>query len=61
MVENNGMLKCGGQCENVKLKMGDYHLKYHMFAIDMGGCDVVLGVEWLRTLGPLPMDFKEFI
>jgi hypothetical protein len=30
-----------------------------MFAIDMGGCDIVLGAEWLRTLGPILMDFKE--
>ena len=25
----------------------------------MGGCDIVLGVEWLRTLGPILMNFKE--
>jgi hypothetical protein len=30
-----------------------------MFAIDMSGCDIVLGAEWLRTLGPILMDFKE--
>jgi hypothetical protein len=30
-----------------------------MFSIDMGGCDIVLGVDWLRTLGPILMDFKE--
>jgi hypothetical protein len=30
-----------------------------MFSIDMGGCDIVLGVERLRTLGPITMDFKE--
>ena len=29
-----------------------------MFSIDMGGCDIVLGVEWLRTLGPILMDFQ---
>jgi hypothetical protein len=29
-----------------------------MFAIDMGGCDIVLGVDWLRNLGPILMDFK---
>jgi hypothetical protein len=29
-----------------------------MFAIDMGGCDIVLGAEWLRTLGPILMDFQ---
>jgi hypothetical protein len=29
-----------------------------MFSIDMGGYDIVLGVEWLRTLGPILMDFQ---
>jgi hypothetical protein len=41
------------------LQIGDYHLKSHMFSIDMGSCDIVLGAEWLRTLGPILMDFKE--
>lgn len=52
-------MKCEGRCENVKLQMGDYQLKTHMFAIHMGGCDIVLGAEWLRTLGPITMDFQE--
>ena len=52
-------MKYGGRCENVHLQIGDYHLKSHMFAIDMGGCDIVLGAYWLRTLGPILMDFKE--
>ena len=30
-----------------------------MFSIDMCGCDIVLGVEWLHTLGPITMDFKD--
>jgi hypothetical protein len=30
-----------------------------MFAIDMSGCDIVLGAEWLWTLGPILMDFKK--
>jgi hypothetical protein len=59
MIANGGSMKCGGCCENVCLQIGDYHLKSHMFAIDMGSCDIVLGVEWLRTLGPILMDFKE--
>ena len=52
-----GTMKCEGCCENVKLQMGDYQLKTHMFSIHMGGCDIFLGVEWLRTLGPITMDF----
>jgi hypothetical protein len=59
IIVNGGSMKCGGHCENVCLQIGDYHLKSHMFAIDMGGCDIVLGAEWLRTLGPIIMDFKE--
>jgi hypothetical protein len=59
MIANGGSMKCGGRCENVRLQIGWYNLKSHMFAIDMGGCDIVLGVEWLRTVGPIFMDFKE--
>jgi hypothetical protein len=58
MIANGGSMKCGGCCENVCLQIGDYHLKSHMFSIDMGGCDIVLGADWLRTLGPILMDFK---
>lgn len=58
-ITDGGTMKCEGHCENVKLQMGDYQLKTHMFAIHMGGCDIVLGAEWLRTLGPITMDFQE--
>jgi hypothetical protein len=59
MTVDGGSMKCGGHCENVCLQIGDYHLKYHMFAIEMGSCDIVLGANWIRTLGPIFMDFKE--
>ena len=59
MIANGESMKCGGRCENVHLQIGDYHLKSHMFAINMGGCDIVLVAYWLRTLGPILMDFKE--
>ena len=37
MMANGGMMKFCGSCENVKLQMGDYHIKKHMFDIDMSG------------------------
>jgi hypothetical protein len=49
LIVNGGTMKCGGCYENVKLKMGNYHLKTHMFSISMGDCDIVLGVEWIHT------------
>jgi hypothetical protein len=39
--------------------MGDYQLKTHIFSIDMGGSDIVLGEEWLFEFGPVTMDLKE--
>jgi len=59
MIANAGMMKCGGKCENVKLQMGDYQFKSHMFDIEMVSSDVVHLVEWLRTLGLITMDSKE--
>jgi hypothetical protein len=59
MIVNGVSMKCGGRCENVCLQIGDYHLKYHMFVIDMGSCDIVLSAYWIRTLGPILMDVKE--
>ena len=51
-------MKCGGRRENVCLQIGQYNMKSHMFSIDMGGCDIVLSVEWLCTLRPILMDFN---
>lgn len=31
-----------------------------MFVVNIGGCDTMLGVDWLWTLGKITMDFKEF-
>jgi hypothetical protein len=56
---DNGTMKCGGHCENVKLQMGDCHMKIHLFSISMCGCDIVLGVEWLFTLIPITMDYQD--
>jgi hypothetical protein len=57
---NNGVtMKCRVHCENVKLQMGDYTLKTHMFFISMGVFDIILGVEWLCTLGPIKMDYQD--
>jgi hypothetical protein len=45
MIANGGSMECGGHCENVYLQIGHYQMKSHMFSIDMGGCDIMLGAE----------------
>jgi hypothetical protein len=43
MISNGGSMKCWGGCESVCTQVGQYHMKSHMFSIEMGGCDIVLG------------------
>jgi len=59
MIANRGSTKCGGHCENVFLQIGNYYMKCHIFFIEMGCRDIVLGVEWLCILGPVTMEFKD--
>ena len=59
MVFDGGSMKYGGRCEIMCLQIGQYNMKSHMFFIDMSGCDIMLGVKWLRNIGPILMDFKE--
>jgi hypothetical protein len=59
MIANGDSMKCGGPCKNVHRQIGQYHLKSHVFSIDMGACNIVLSVERLCTLGPINMDFKD--
>jgi hypothetical protein len=59
MIANGDSMKCVVCSENVCLQIWQYNLKYHMFSIDMDGCDIVLSAEWLHTLGPILLYFKE--
>ena len=59
MISNGGTLPCKGKCRNVRISMADYNLCYEMFALPLGGCDVVLGAQWLHALGPILWDFAE--
>jgi hypothetical protein len=52
-------MKCGGHCENVRLQMGHYFLKSHMFYIEMGGCHIVSGFECLWKSCPIIMNLYE--
>ena len=39
--------------------MGKYVLTSPMLSIPMGGADVVLGVQWLQSLGTIAFNFQE--
>jgi len=59
LVGNGGKIACKGTCRNVKLSMGQYILKSDMYVLPLGGCDIILGIQWLRTLGTIQWNFAE--
>ena len=59
MIANGGTINCSGKCHNIKLSMGEYVLTRPMLSIPMGCVDVVLGVQWLQSLGTIAFNFQE--
>jgi hypothetical protein len=59
LVANGGSIDCGEKCHNIKLSMGEYNLESPMYGIPIGGVYVVLGIQWLRTLGTISTNYKE--
>ena len=59
MITNGGTINCSGKYHNIKLSMGEYVLTSPMLSIPMGGADVVLGVQWLQSLGTIAFNFQE--
>eukprot|EP00253_Pinus_taeda_P023073 PITA_23073 len=59
MIANGGTINCSGKCHNIKLSRGEYVLTSPMLSIPMGGVDVVLGVQWLQSLGTIAFNFQE--
>ena len=39
--------------------MGEYVLNIPMISIPMGGTDVVMGVQWLQSLGNVDFNFQK--
>jgi hypothetical protein len=52
-VANGEEMLSEGKCIDVCLKLQDNTFYSELFVLTLGGCDVVLGVQWLRTLGPI--------
>lgn len=57
-VANGAKLLSGGRCHSVALKLQGNTFITNFYVLTLGGCDVVLGIDWLRTLGPILWDFN---
>lgn len=58
MVANGSKLQCSGLCPKVPITLQGKLFLIPFYLIPIEGVDVVLGMEWLRTLGPLMANFS---
>nr|CAD1820600.1 unnamed protein product [Ananas comosus var. bracteatus] len=59
MVANGEKVAIGGKCSNLPITLQDYYFTTDFYVFPLGGCDVVLGAQWLHTLGPILWDFSK--
>ena len=58
IVANGDLIRINGECKDLLLKMqgNEFHVNLHV--LTLRGCDMVLGTQWLCTLGLINWDFK---
>jgi hypothetical protein len=47
-----------GRSREVKVKLQGVNFRTDLFILPLAGCDIVLGIQWLRTLEPILWDFS---
>ena len=47
-----------GQCEGLLIFVGQNQIQINAFVLEIGGIDVILGMEWLETLGDVRTDWR---
>lgn len=58
VVANGEHITIVGICERQSVTIGHEKFTLNCFAISLGGFDLMLGVHWLRSLGPILWNFE---
>ena len=57
MVGNGHHVECTTICEAVPISIQDIEFTVDLYVLPIAGANVVLGVQWLKTLGPIIIDY----
>jgi hypothetical protein len=49
---------CDRYIPGTKLTLGKHHLAQDFYVMDLPDTNIILGVQWLSTLGPITTDYK---
>ena len=50
-VANGQVIRTKRECKEVKFIIQGLHMKVNVNLLELGGCGIVLGTQWLSTLG----------
>lgn len=57
-VGNGDSLSCAGTCLQVPLRLDDATFNVDLMLLPIYGADLVLGVQWMASLGPIIFDYN---
>ncbi|WOH00327.1 hypothetical protein DCAR_0519686 [Daucus carota subsp. sativus] len=60
-VADGNSISCQNVVKNFSWRMGGYDFTSEVMLIDLGSCDMVLGVQWLSTLGTVKWNFNKLL
>eukprot|EP00253_Pinus_taeda_P035810 PITA_35810 len=58
LVSGDQTMMCARYVPELSVMMGTYTLTYHFFVVDILDTNMILGVQWLITLGKVTIDWK---
>ncbi|XP_019423050.1 PREDICTED: uncharacterized protein LOC109332520 [Lupinus angustifolius] len=58
MVGNGAHIFCSGLCDATPITLQQQQFLIPFYLLPIKGADVVLGIDWLQTLGPIVSDFS---
>ncbi|GJY20360.1 transposon ty3-G gag-pol polyprotein [Tanacetum coccineum] len=59
VVGNREHVTCTGRVRALTIVIQGYVISTDFFVLPVAACPIVLGVQWLKTLGPVEMDYEQ--
>ncbi|XP_073138101.1 uncharacterized protein [Henckelia pumila] len=56
---DGGRIGCQGLCKNLNIDLGQCQMRIAGYIFELGGIDLILGVDWLRTLGDVLLNWEK--
>lgn len=56
---NGEILECSNVCQQVDMKLGSLNFSADLFVLPLSCAELVLGVQWLKKLGPVLTDYNK--